>query len=227
MSPPAWLAACDRDGAIAEACGAVTRRQALCAVASAGAGVAVAHGLVTDAQAAPSNDHGDVAILNYALTLEHLQAAFYSEAERAGALTGPLAEQARIVGAHERAHVAAFRRVLGTQAVAAPRFDFRGTTEDPSAFRETAVAFEDLAVAAYKDQIPLLRQPAFLAAAVAIHSVEARHAAWIRRLAGVVPAARAFDEPLPRAEVTRLVASTRFVASPPRTTGTSAPRLTG
>jgi hypothetical protein len=117
--------------------------------------------------------------------------------------------------------------VLGRQAVAAPHFDFRGTTEDPGAFRKTAVAFEDLAVAAYKDQIPLLRQPAFLTAAVAIHSVEARHAAWIRRLAGVLPAAHAFDEPLPRAEVARLVASTRFVVSRPRTTGTSAPRLTG
>jgi hypothetical protein len=187
------------------------------------------HARTAGARAAePSGaDSGDVAVLNYALTLEYIQAAFYGEAERAGVLHGPLAEQARVVGAHERAHVAAFRRVLGTQAVAAPRFDFRGTTEDPAAFRKTAVAFEDLAVAAYKDQIPLLRQPAFLAAAVAIHSVEARHAAWIRRLAGVLPAERAFDEPLPRAEVTRLVASTRFVVSRPRTTGTGAPRLTG
>jgi hypothetical protein len=228
MSLPGWLAACDRDGAVAEAFGAFTRRQALYAAAGvAGTAAAAVHGLTPDAQAASSNDRRDVAVLNYALTLEYVQAAFYSEAERAGALTGALAEQAHVVGAHERAHVAAFRRVLGTQAIAAPRFDFRGTTEDPEAFRKTAVAFEDLAVAAYKDQIPLLRQPAFLAAAVAIHSVEARHAAWIRRLAGVLPAAHAFDEPLPRAEVARLVASTHFIVSRPRTTGTTAPRLTG
>jgi len=226
MSVPGWLAVHDRDGAIAEAFGALSRRQAIHAAAGVTAAAAV-HGLTADAQAAPSSDRGDVAVLNYALTLEYVQAAFYSEAERGGALRGPLAEQARVVGAHERAHVTAFRRVLGTQAVAVPRFDFRGTTEEPEAFRKTAVAFEDLAVAAYKDQIPLLRQPAFLAAAVAIHSVEARHAAWIRRLAGVLPAAHAFDEPLPRAEVTRLVASTRFVVSRPRTSGTSAPRLTG
>ncbi|HZV74047.1 MAG TPA: ferritin-like domain-containing protein [Conexibacter sp.] len=229
MSLPAWLRAYDRDDAIAEAFGgALSRRQTLQAGA-AGAAALTVHALAADARAADSSGAatGDVAVLNYALTLEYIQAAFYSEAERAGVLHGPLAEQARVVGAHERAHVAAFRRVLGTRAIAAPRFDFRGTTEDPAAFRKTAVAFEDLAVAAYKDQIPLLRQPAFLAAAVAIHSVEARHAAWIRRLAGVLPAARAFDEPLPRAQVARLVASTRFVVSLPRTTGTGAPHLTG
>ena len=161
------------------------------------------------------------------MTLEEVQAAFYSEAERAGALRGALAEQARVVGAHERAHVAAFREVLGARAIGRPAFDFRGQTEDPEAFRKTAVAFEDLAVAAYQDRIPLLVARDYVAAAVAILSVEARHAAWIRRLAGVLPAAKPFDEPLPKAEVTRLVASTRFVVSPPRTTGRRVPRYSG
>ena len=89
----------------------------------------------------------------------------------------------------------AFREVLGSRAVKRPRFDFRGATEDAERFRKTAVAFEDLAVAAYKAQAPLIQSRAYLVAALAIHSVEARHAAWIRRLAGVVPAADAFDEP--------------------------------
>ena len=59
----------------------------------------------------------------------------------------------------------------------------------PTRFRRTAVAFEDLAVAAYKGQAPLIQRRAYLVPALAIHTVEARHAAWIRRLAGFTPAA--------------------------------------
>jgi rubrerythrin len=229
MTLPAWLTAFDRDEALAETgerSALFSRAQALRLGAALGGALAT-QGLVGEAHAAPTAAAADDAILNYALTLEYVQAAFYSEAERAGALHGPLAEQARVVGAHERAHVAAFRKVLGKRAIARPRFDFRGQTEDPAAFRKTAVAFEDLAVAAYKEQIPLIENAAYVAAAVSIHSVEARHAAWIRRLAGVLPASKAFDEPLPRRDVMRLVASTHFIVSKPRTAGTDAPRLTG
>ena len=100
-----------------------------------------------------------------------------------------------MVGAHERAHVKAFREVLGADAVKRSRFDFRGATENEDRFRRTAVAFEDLAVAAYKSQAPLIQSRAYLVPALAIHTVEARHAAWIRRLAGFTPAPDAFDEP--------------------------------
>ena len=170
---------------------------------------------------------GDVDILNYALTLEYLQAAFYTEAERLGALKGDFRRQARIVGAHERAHVTALRDVLGRRAVNRPKFDFRGVTEDQVAFRRTAVAFEDLGTAAYKDQAPKLKSRAYLSAAIRIHSVEARHAAWIRRLAGVLPAPDAFDEPLSKRRVLNVVDDTRFVVSAARTRGSGNPRYTG
>lgn len=169
----------------------------------------------------------DSSILNYALGLEYLQASFYTEAERLGALHGPLAQQASVVGAHERGHVTSFRDVLGAAAMKRPTFDFQGVTEDPDAFRRTAVALEDLAVAAYKYQAPRLQSPAFLAAAVAIHSVEARHAAWIRRLAGVLPAATAFDRPLSPKQTDALVASTHFVVAAPQMGARAAPRFTG
>ena len=136
------------------------------------------------------------AILNFALSLEYLQDSFYTRGRAIGALTGELARQARTVGAHERAHVKALRETLGAAAVARGRYDFRGATESEDAFRRTAVAFEDLAVAAYKGQAPRLHSRGYLAAALAIHSVEARHAAWIRRLAGITPAASAFDDPI-------------------------------
>jgi rubrerythrin len=166
----------------------------------------------------------DEAILNYALTLEYVQDSFYSEVERLGTLSGALEKQAKTVAAHERAHVKAFREVLGSRAVKRPRFDFRGATEDADSFRKTAVAFEDLAVAAYKGQAPLIQSRAYLVPALAIHSVEARHAAWIRRLAGEVPAADAFDEPRSMRSTLAIVADTHFVVN---TRSRRKPKFTG
>jgi len=223
---PQWLERFDRDGALAEAaCQLTTTRRSLLGLAAAGAGATL---LADPAGAAAAGaSRSDVSILNYALGLEYIQASFYTEAERLGALHGPLAEQAHVVGAHERAHVAAFRKVLGAAAIKEPTFNFQGVTEDPAAFRRTAVALEDLSVAAYKYQAPRIRSPAYLQAAIAIHSVEARHAAWIRRLAGVLPAATAFDKPLAPPAVNALVASTHFVSTPPQMTGHAAPKFTG
>jgi len=118
--------------------------------------------------------------------------------------------------------------VVGRSAIKKPTFNFHGVTEAPDAFRRTAVAFEDLAVAAYKYQAPRLRSLSYLQTAIAVHSVEARHAAWIRRLAGVLPAATAFDQPLPPSQVDGLVASTHFVVASPRTSARGgSPRFTG
>jgi hypothetical protein len=169
----------------------------------------------------------DVDILNYALTLEYLQASFYTDAERGGALRGNTARAARVVGAVERAHVAAFLKLLGKQAVKRPLFNFQGVTEDQRAFLKTAVAFEDLAVAAYKGQAPNLQSNQVLAAAVGIHSVEARHAAWMRQLFGIIPSAHAFDRAASREQITRIVASTHFIAAAPKMTTRRAPKFTG
>ncbi len=200
----------DRDGALQDALGQLhggTSRGAFLRGALLGS-AALLTVSAAPAQAAPSSR--DEAILNYALTLEYVQDSFYSEVERIGALTGALADQARTVAAHERAHVKALRGVLGRRAVARPRFDFRGATEDAERFRKTAVAFEDLAVAAYKGQAPRIEKTPYLVAALGIHSVEARHAAWIRRLDRILPAADAFDEPRSRASTLAIVADTHF-----------------
>jgi rubrerythrin len=200
----------DRDDAIAEALDALhgTTRAAFLRRAALGSAALLAASAVP-AAAAPGRR--DAAILNYALTLEYVQDSFYSEVERIGSLSGALAEQARVVAAHERAHVKALREVLGSRAVKRPRFDFKGATEDAERFRRTAVAFEDLAVAAYKGQAPLIQSRALLVPALAIHSVEARHAAWIRRLAGVTPAADAFDEPRSKRSTLAIVDDTNFI----------------
>jgi ferritin-like protein len=214
----------DQDGALREALDGLHcySRADLLRKAAIGSGALLA------AFAAPATagatPRRDMAILNYALTLEYLQEAFYTEVERIGALRGELAHQARVVGGHERAHVKAFLNVLGGGAVKRPFFNFRGVTEDADKFRKTAVAFEDLAVAAYKGQAPRLISGPFLVAALGIHAVEARHAAWIRRLAGFVPAATAFDEPISMQRTLQIVGSTHFIV---KTRSKGSPRFTG
>ncbi|MGH3022781.1 MAG: ferritin-like domain-containing protein [Gaiellaceae bacterium] len=217
----------DRDGALRQATGELERtsRAGFLGALAGGLAATVALGRPSTASAALAKS--DVAILNYALTLEYLQDAFYTEAERKRALSGPAARLARVVGAVERAHVKALREVLGRKAVARPFFDFRGVTEDQDAFVRTAVAFEDLGTAAYKGQAHRIKSPEVLAAAVGIHSVEARHAAWIRYIAGATPAAEPFDEGKTKAETLALVRKTRFVVRRPRTGSRRNPRFTG
>jgi hypothetical protein len=223
-----FLTSVDRDGALAETRACADRtvsRRSLFGLVLVGTG-AIAAARVP-AAAAAGLAASDVNILNYALVLEYLQASFYTEAERSGALSGRTAEAARIVGATERAHVKAFHKLLGSQAVKRPTFNFQGTTEQQRPFLKTAVAFEDLAVAAYKGQAPKLRSNAVLAAAIGIHSVEARHAAWMRELFGITPAVHAFDQPASRASINRIVASTRFIVSKPHMKAKKKPKYTG
>ena len=218
----------DHDGALRESADRLPRetRKDFLLGTLAGGGTALA--ALVLAEPGKGATKTDVDILNYALTLEYLQAAFYTEAERRRALRTPLAKQTtRVLGAVERAHVRALRDALGAAAVAKPFFDFGGVTEDEDAFIRTAVAFEDLGTAAYKGQAYRIDSPALLAAAISIHSVEARHAAWIRYLAGAPPASAAFDEPKSMPEVRKLVASTGFIVQKPTTQSKAEPRFTG
>jgi Ferritin-like domain len=218
----------DRDGAIREGFEKVRGDSRAGFLRRAAVGGAALAGVLAAAPRARAQSKGDVNILNYALTLEYLQAAFYTEAEREGALRGASARAASVVGPVERAHVTAFRKALGSAAVKKPTFNFQGVTENPRKFLETAVAFEDLAVAAYKAKAPDIESPALLAVAVSIHSVEARHAAWMRRLVGILPAAKAFDEAIEEPEILRIVDSTGFITSPAKTrTDEERPRFTG
>lgn len=202
MSDLITLEQIDADGAIQEAAyrvdpeGAATRSDFFKKAGISGGalvlgGIAFA-GLPTLALGAPSKAQ-DVKILNYALTLEYLETAFYREARAQAGLKGDTATFARVAGAHEAAHVKAIRGVLGSKAVASPSFNFGATTQSQKAFQAAAIAIEDLGVSAYAGQGPRLKQLPVIQAALAIHSVEARHAAWIRNIVGKNPAPAAFD----------------------------------
>jgi hypothetical protein len=226
----ATLVDVDVDGALQEtaarafpATRAAFLRRSLGAVAGAGVGALFAG----DASAAPATTKNDIAILRFDLVLEYLQSGLYTEAERLGELTPKTLAWARVVGAHERAHVQALKNLLGPNIVPSPTFNYRGVTSDEQRFIKTAVAFEDLTAALLKWQAVRLDSRSIVAAAVTLHSVETRHAAWIRHLIGLKPATTAFDKPASQARMARLIASTRFVASRPRMARSEQPRFTG
>lgn len=221
----------DRDGAIAEAADDVagdTRADFLRKALVAGGGLA-GGGAALAAFAAPAGAQSasDVNILNFALTLEFLEAEFYTKAERGGALSGRLARFARIVGEHERAHVAALQKTLGNKAVEKPKFDFQGTTENPALFGKTAATLEATGVAAYGGAAPMVQSKAVLEAAIAIHTVEARHTAWIKNIIGEPPAPVAFYEPMSVSQVLAAVTATGFIAGPVMTKQGDVPGFLG
>ncbi|HVU53922.1 MAG TPA: ferritin-like domain-containing protein [Puia sp.] len=146
------------------------------------------------AQAAPSNPD-IIKILNYALTLEYLEDTFYKTGLSTNGLIAATDTTIFMqISKHETAHVALLKTTitaLGGTPVAEPTFDFTGGGQFPDVFTSyqrfmgLSVAFEDLGVRAYKGQaVNLLGAKDVLAAALNIHSVEARHASEVRRLRG-------------------------------------------
>ncbi|MFL5936785.1 MAG: ferritin-like domain-containing protein [Gaiellaceae bacterium] len=219
----------DRDGALRETAAAAFPQTRLGFLRVVGGAGAAAVGLAAPAHARSARrwSRGDIAILRFDLALEYLQASLYTEAERIGALSGTTLGWSRVVGAHERAHAQAIKQLLGRDALPSPAFDFHGVTERERPFIKTAVAFEELTSALLKWQAVRLDSREIVAAVATLHSVETRHAAWIRRIVGLQPATYAFDRPAPQSRMSRLIASTHFVSRRSRTTGRSSPSYTG
>ena len=205
----------DLDGAIREALDNVSgdtraaflRKSVIAGGGLVGGGIALA-AFPREARAATK---GDVAILNFALTLEFLEASFYYYSVILGALSGPAKTMARVIYQHEQAHVNFLRKALGSAAVKKPKFNFQGTVEDQDLFLSTAQLLEDTGVGAYAGAAPSVKDDAILAAAVSVHSVEARHAAWVRHMLSNPPAPVAFDKPIKGADVLAAVRSTKFI----------------
>jgi hypothetical protein len=216
MSDHLTLEALDANGEDGESYASLPRstrmsllHRGLLAGGSLAVGGIVIGGLPKLVTAAPSPSQ-DVKILNFALTLEYLEAEFYTLAVAGGALSGELLTFAKTVKAHEVAHVAFLKSALGSKAVDKPTFDFKGTTDDPAKFQATAIVLEDTGVAAYNGQGPNLTKKT-LGAAASVVSVEARHAAWIRDIAKKSPAPAAFDASKTMGQVLSAVKATGFI----------------
>jgi hypothetical protein len=217
------LAELDADGAVRESASALdsaTRGDFLKRAGIAG-GALVGSGAILGALPALASakgfTEGDIKILNYALTLEYLEAAFYEEASTGAALTGNVLAFARLVSSHETTHVKTLKSVLGSRAVKSPKFDFKGTTADQGKFLQTAFALENTGVHAYLGQVGNLKNKTLLAAAASIVTVEARHAAGVAELlgditgkTGITPSG-AFDSGYSMHKVHGIVKSTGFI----------------
>jgi hypothetical protein len=221
----------DRDGAVREAAAAVegdTRldflRKAGIGTAGLMSGGAVLSALAPAALAAgggrppASFGKGDIGILNYALTLEYLEAAFYNGATAANL---PLSSQAqaflKVVTRDENAHVAFLKKHLGSKAAKEPKFDFKGANTNAETFLKTAYALENTGVHAYSGQALNIKTPAYVSAALSILTIEARHAS----IAGLLTEPNGetiapngpFDTPYTAAKVLAAVKETGFIVS--------------
>ena len=158
-----------------------------------------------------AGDPDDVGVLNFALTLEHLEHAFYrdgldefsdDEIQRADVLSefgdeiqSAVPDRLRTVRDHEKAHVDAITTTvedLGGDPNSEAEYTFE--YESPTEFIQTARVLENTGVAAYAGAAPTVENDDVLAAAASIHSVEARHAGFLNELNGMSPYPNAVDE---------------------------------
>jgi hypothetical protein len=154
---------------------------------------------------------GDVEIVNFALTLEYLEAAFYTEAaKKVPGMSSDLTELVKEIRENEVEHVDALTatvKQLGGKPAAVPGVDFGGAFASKDAFLKLANVFEDTGVSAYNGAAPGIESVDVLAAAGSIVQVEARHAALIRLQRNKPPAPLAFDKSSTADEVLAAVKS--------------------
>jgi rubrerythrin len=165
------------------------------------------------APAAAATATTDLEVLNYALTLEHLEYAFYRDGlerfsardfNRAG-FRKPAYGRLKTIREHERIHVETLTDVIrdlgGDPVGEAPCYAFATAFGSVEAFLATAQLLENTGVSAYDGAIALIDSPELQTAGATIATVEARHAAYLNDLNGDSPFPEAFDEPKTPEEV--------------------------
>ena len=221
----------DIDGAIQETQAEVEglTRGSFMTKAAVGGGAALTSGafmaMLPEMAAARPSRKQDIAILNFALTLEYLEAAFYKEALAKGALTGDVLETTKLIASHENTHVTALRKTIRSlrgKPVKSPQFNFMNTTGDQKTFLATAFVLENTGVHAYLGQVRRILSKKILVAAATIVTIEGRHAAAIACLINDKPydlsgggsnftPDGAFDVPFSKRKVLEAVAGTGFI----------------
>ena len=225
-----------------------TRRQFVAGTAGALGGLAAGVGLVAPVSGDEHDEEGDdeegngeegdgedpepienefeddVAILNYARTLELLEADFYRQAleniseeelctcnvlQADSALAERAYDELVTIQEHEETHADVLGETieaLGGEPVEDLEFDFGLRVEYAEPFLATAAMLEDIGVSAYAGAAPFIENEDLVAPALSIHSVEARHASFVRTLTNQTGFPTAFDEARSRSEVLELAA---------------------
>ncbi len=149
---------------------------------------------------------GDLKIVNYALTLEYLESQFYAKVAKSGLFKGSTLATLKTFGMEESDHVAALHKLAMTLGTPAPRPTGKFPVHSASAVATLAATVENLGAAAYLGQAPHIKSKEVLAAALSIHSIEARHAATLNLLTKKSPTPTgAFAKPMTLAQVLKTV----------------------
>lgn len=206
-----------------------TRKDFFKSLAVAGAGAAAGASLLTPRAFASQHGGGggaagDVEIANFALTLEYLEAEFYTLAVNTGLLSGEALAVVTNLRDHENAHVEAIVGLLteaGATPVAKPEFTFPDSSlASQAAILETAATLEPVGVGAYLGAGPMIQSPEILAAAGSIEVIEGEHVVAVNDLLGVVPPANtAFPEALTKDQVLAAIAPFMGMGEMPDTGG--------
>jgi hypothetical protein len=179
---------------------------AACGSSSSSSSKAAAAAPAANTSTSTAAASGDLAIVNYALTLEYLEDQFYSKVAASGLFSGSTLSTLKVFGSEEHEHVLALEKVamsLGTPA-AKPTGKFPLTSA--SSVAKLAATVENLGAAAYLGQAPKIQSKEILAAALAIHTVEARHAATLNTLTRQSPTPDGgFGKPMSMSQVLAVV----------------------
>ncbi|GKT42021.1 protein rds1 [Colletotrichum spaethianum] len=179
---------------------------------------------------------GDATILNYALTLEYLERAFYGQGlknftesdfcEFAGVVGEKFYQNLKIIYEDEKTHVDFLLKALGTSAIPEPSFSFPVT--DAESFIGLAGILEGVGVSAYLGAAAVIADKSYLTAAGSILTVEARHTSYIRAALRQKPFPTPFDTPLDFNQVFSLAAQfiTGFAPGTPELPFKAFPKLT-
>jgi rubrerythrin len=165
--------------------GGTTAAGALLAACGGGEGDGEATAASSDEEMASQFGEGDLGIVNYALTLEYLEAAFYADVAKSGLFKGDDLALIERIGQAEQEHVDALTataKQLGGKPAPEPKAEF--PLDDARSVLELAATVENLGAAAYLGQAAAIEDADVLAAALSIHSVEGRHAAALNALVG-------------------------------------------
>jgi hypothetical protein len=160
----------------------------------------------TGSSSSDVSDMGDLAIVNYALTLEYLESQFYAKVAKSGLFKGATLDTLKTFGMEESEHVKALHKVAMSMGKPAAMPTGKFPVHSATQVAMLAATVENLGAAAYLGQAGAIKSKEVLAAALSIHSIEARHAATLNLLTKQNPTPDgAFGKPMTMAQVLKVV----------------------
>jgi Ferritin-like domain len=195
----AFIAACGSSGSSSSSASSSTT-----AAAAAGGPASTSPGQSTTTSHSAMS--GDLAIVNYALTLEYLESQFYAKVIKSGLFSGKTLSVLKDFGMDEDEHVAALHQVAMSLGTPAPKPTGKFPLTSAAAVTKLAATVENLGASAYLGQAGNIQSKEILAAALSIHSIEARHAATLNSLLKKSPTPDgAFAKPMTMQQVLAVV----------------------